>query len=283
MLYWPAFEFHYTADMRRLLPHIAAIEAREAVLNGRICPPQWRPHRSAAVDARQNEAIEGACDLDEIDRRKQRLIETNASRAQQWVRERFTPGSAPISLDDILAMHRLIAQESGIRYDTAGRLRTEGLQVVVGDEEIGFHKGAPPSKLQALMEQYTEFLRRAELLQMPAIIHALIAHFFFTTIHPFEDGNGRVSRLVSAAILFQRGYHGHGSYALTNYFYENAKRYHALVYRTQRDPVFDLTEFLAFGMEGLAVELDGINNFVRFKMTRHSRREPRPDRILAYF
>jgi fido (protein-threonine AMPylation protein) len=283
MLYWPAFEFHYELQMRRLLPHIAVIEASQAAFRAGILPPQWRPQASHADARAQNDACPEAYSLEEIRQRKQQLMANNASRAQGWVRARFAPCSSAMSLNDIVTMHRLVAQESGIRYTGSGQLRKEGLQVVVGDDEIGYHKGAPPEKLTELMQQYTQFLYRRDLVEMPAIVHALIAHFFFTTIHPFEDGNGRVSRLVSAAILFQRGYNGHGFYALANYFYENERRYHSLVHRTQRGLVFDLTDFVAFGMEGLARELEGTNNFLKFKVNRAVRRQQPPPKLRLYF
>ena len=124
------------------------------------------------------------------------------------------------------------------------------------------------------MDSYVRFINGNHLRSFPPVIHGLVAHFFFTTIHPFDDGNGRLCRLVSAAILFQRGYNGHGFYALSNYFYDNDIKYHSLLHRCWQLPLpFDLTEFVAFGMEGMAMELQGINSFVRMKLNRNVDRE----------
>jgi Fic family protein len=101
----------------------------------------------------------------------------------------------------------------------------------------------------------------------------LVAHFFLATIHPFEDGSGRVSRLVSAGILFQRGYNGHGFYALSSHFYENQERYYRIVFKQQQEPCPELTEFIAFGLEGLALELRGISSFIKVKLNRVVYRE----------
>ena len=57
------------------------------------------------------------------------------------------------------------------------------------------------------------------------LIRALLAHFFLVTVHPFGDGNGRVSRVVEAAILYEGGYNVHGFYGLSNYFYRNGDEY----------------------------------------------------------
>jgi Fic family protein len=272
-LYWPAFEFAYTFDAAQLLPYIAAIEAAKAASATWVLPPPWRERPSArASPAPLSDPSAQAARVAEIQMRKQELLINNSSRAHTWVRQRFVPGSAPMSLDDILAMHRMIAQESGIRYHGGGALRNEGQKVVVGEGGIGYHVGAPAVRLPRLMDEYIQFLNSASLMSMPPAIHALVAHFFFTTIHPFEDGSGRVSRLVAAGILFQRGYRGHGFYALANHFYENEARYHSLVYQAQQTPIFDLTRFLAFGMEGLALELHGINSFIKVKLNRTAER-----------
>jgi Fic family protein len=268
-MYWPAFEFSFRLDIPRLLPHIAAIEASQEAALSRVLPPQWR-EAPVAESSRQLDPPAEPLTLDEIRVRKEQVQSHNASRAQAWVRQRFVPGSERMSLNDILDMHRLSALESGVRYGDAGTLRHSGLAVTVGRAEVGgIHFGAPETRLQPLMEEYVQFVNSGDVAGLPAIMHALVAHFFFTTLHPFDDGNGRVSRLVSAGILFQRGYNGHGFYALSNYFYHHDMKYHTLLHQAwQRSLPFDLTAFFAFGMEGLAFELQGINSFIRVKLHR---------------
>lgn len=272
-IYWPAFEFTYTLDMTRLLPYLAAIESPKAASSTNVMPPPWREQpASGEMDAPLSDPSAQAARVKEIQMRKQELLNTNASRTHAWVRQRFAPGSAPMSLDDILTMHRMVAEESGIRYANVGVLRKDGQRVVVGEDGIGYHAGAPALKLPRLMDDYIQFVNSASLMSMPPAIHALVAHFFFTTIHPFEDGSGRVSRLVSAGVLFQRGYRGHGLYAFSTHFYQNEDRYHSLIYQTQQTPVFDLTRFVAFGLEGLALELRGIDSFIKVKLNRTAER-----------
>lgn len=273
MLYWPAFDFSYRLDVSRLLPHIAAIEASRTAATLRIRPPQWSASSEETENSLPDLSLEQGCNLDEIFTRKRRLLFTNASRAQAWVRQRFAFGSEPMSLPDILNMHRMVAEESGIRYNSAGALRQDGRGVIVGSDTIGYHAGAPAVKLPRLMDDYIQLINGRTLISMPPVVHALVAHFFFTAIHPFDDGNGRTSRLVAAGILFRRGYNGHGFYALSQYFYEHEEKYHKILYQTLQDPCPDLTAFLAFGMEGLALELRGINSFIKVKLHRNVERE----------
>jgi Fic family protein len=70
----------------------------------------------------------------------------------------------------------------------------------------GVHRGAPHERLGELMDGYVNFVNHSRLLDAHPVIRALLAHFFLVTVHPFGDGNGRVSRLVEAGILFRQGY-----------------------------------------------------------------------------
>jgi hypothetical protein len=271
MLYWPVFEFRYSLDMPRLLPHIAALEAYHEAASNRVRPPQWREQsRPDEAESPPDWPAEQGPSQKQIDIRKAQLRTRNAGRARAWVKQRFVPGSPPISLADILSMHSIIADESGVRYNTPGTLRHSGFRVSVGRPLVGgIHFGAPESQLPRLMGEYIQFLNSKDLAGLPAVIHALVAHFFFTTIHPVEDGNGRVSRLVAAGILFQRGYNGHGFYALSNYFYDNDIKYHRLLHHCWQQPLpFDLTPFVAFGIEGMVLELQGIKSFIKMKLNR---------------
>lgn len=260
--------------MQQLLPHVAAIESyREAATNG-VLPPCWREQPAPNdVDSLFLSRPEERRPKAPLDIRKQLLLIRNASAAQAWVRKRFAPGSPPLSLDDIFNLHRMVADESGLRDRSGGVFRDSGVQV--GRREVGgMHSGAPAEKLPLLMELYVRFINGDLLRSYPAAIHAMVAHFFFTTVHPFGDGNGRMCRLISAAILFQRGYNGHGLYALSRHFYQNDIRYHTLLHRCWQEGLpFDLTMFVAFGMEGLTIELQGIRSFVKIKLNRVVDRE----------
>ncbi|HEY4676421.1 MAG TPA: Fic family protein [Candidatus Angelobacter sp.] len=191
----------------------------------------------------------------EIRIRKLALVLANAGQAHKWVKQRFISGSVPMCLEDILNVHRIATEEAGIRSDTAGVMRKRGRQVITGSEDVGFHRGAPASMVPMLMARYVRFINEKEWEGLPPIAHALLAHFFIATIHPFEDGNGRVARLLSAGILFQRGYQGHGLYAFSRYFYENEEEYHRTLFNASQDPCPDLTDFFTFGMKGFLLEL----------------------------
>jgi Fic family protein len=135
--------------------------------------------------------------------------------------------------------------------------------------------GAPANRLPKLMDEYIGFITSDRLRSLHPVVQALIAHFFLVTIHPFGDANGRVSRLLTAGILLQRGYNVHGGfYALSDYFYLNDIKYHSMLHRCWQSPLpFDLTAFVAFGMEGFVMELRSIGSFIKMKLNRIVDRE----------
>jgi Fic family protein len=258
--YWLDFEFDFTVDAPVLLPYISAIEACKPAPSLQIVPPQWRENSVEEAEAHLRRTMAPHKDPieNELRIRKLALVLANAGHAHKWVKQRFSQGNAPMCLEDILQIHRLVTEDAGIRSDTAGVMRKRGRQVITGSEEIGFHRGAPASMVPRLMAQYVQFINEREWDSLLPIIHALLAHFFIATIHPFEDGNGRVARLVSAGILFQRGYKGHGHYAFSHYFYENEEQYHRILFEGSQHPRPDLTDFFAFGMKGFLLELQDL-------------------------
>jgi Fic family protein len=257
---WLQFEFDYRLDLPRLTPHLLAIEAHKQEALTRVLPPQWR--ESSLTQGAEERADE-----------QMQLDLRNAASARAWVNERFAAGTPPMALTDLLTMHKMVTDGATGEY-VPGALRSQSVQV--GRCEVGgLHMGAPANRLPRLMDEYIAFITSDRVQALHPVIQALIAHFFLVTIHPFGDANGRVSRLLTAAILLQRGYNVHGGfYALSDYFYLNDIKYHSMLHRCWQSPLpFDLTAFVAFGMEGFVMELRSIGSFIKMKFNRIVDRE----------
>ena len=285
---WEKFSFEYHLDQQGLFQDLISIEAyKEASLN-LVLSPEWQNqldklNRVRAV--RGTTAIEGnplseaevSQQMEYLEQQthnddrktasKEQLQIRNAGEAQAWVRQRFRPNSPPIGLRDILTMHKMITRDSDTDDNIPGKLRN--FSVTVGTEDLGgVHIGAPHETLPRLMDEYIDFINSRRLEDLHPVIRALLAHFFLVTIHPFGDGNGRVSRLVEVGILFQLGYNVHGFYGLSNYFYRHEQEYKLILQQCRQNQPFDVTPFIRFGVTGFASELKGINNFVKAKINR---------------
>lgn len=282
---WSRFSFEYELDLKGVLPSVISIEALKEAAQSLILPPNWREqldrlnrvravHGTTALEGNPLSEAEVSQQIDMVVKgeatgrlsREQRQIR-NAEIAQAWARNRFAPGSPPLSLSDIFEMHKLMTADSDMSDNVPGAFRT--WSVTVGSETAGgVHKGAPAEKLGQMMNDFVTFVNSRQMEEQHPVIRALLGHFFLVTIHPFGDGNGRVSRLVEAAILYQSGYNVFGFYGLSNYFYRNELEYKTLLQRSRRRQPFQIGEFVAFGLEGFARELKGINNFIKKKLNR---------------
>ena len=285
---WGKFSFEYQLDTQGLLHDLGAIEAYKVSLNLVFPQSKWQRqldrlnrvravHGTTAIEGNPLSEVEVAQQMERLEQQnhdderktatKEQLQIRNAGEAQSWVKERFLPDSRPVDLQDLLTMHEMITQDSDIRNNIPGELRS--FSVTVGTEDLGgVHRGAPHERLPRLMEEYIDFINSRQFDGVHPVIRALLAHFFLVTIHPFGDGNGRVSRLVEAGILFQLGYNVHGFYGLSNYFYRHEQKYKSVLQQCRKSQPFGVTPFIRFGVAGFASELKGINNFVKARINR---------------
>lgn len=112
----------------------------------------------------------------------------------------------PLTLERILGWHAAIFPTgwSGMHRVSAGAFRGPGMpmQVVsgpVGHESV--HYVAPPGEaVDAEMSRFLEWFNAAGS-SVDGLILAAIAHLRFVTIHPFEDGNGRIARVITEMAL----------------------------------------------------------------------------------
>ncbi|MGB8190294.1 MAG: Fic family protein [Chitinophagaceae bacterium] len=114
-----------------------------------------------------------------------------------------------LTQDKLFAWHRMLLRESKSVKVGAWRDHEEPMQVisgVMGKQKIHFE--APPSnRVPAEMEKFLEWFNDTgpggakEIKKAP--VRAAIAHLYFESIHPFEDGNGRIGRAIAEKALSQ--------------------------------------------------------------------------------
>ncbi len=136
-----------------------------------------------------------------------------ATPAEQGIAEMmvdlFRSSAEPLSNKMLLRWHQMVVAGRKDLIDI-GRYRTgkEPMQVIsgrVGAQKVHFE--APPSKqVRSEMKRFISWFnqtsaRSAE--SLPAITRAGIAHLYFESIHPFEDGNGRIGRAIAEKAMAQ--------------------------------------------------------------------------------
>jgi Fic family protein len=149
------------------------------------------------------------------------------------------------------------AGTSGIRKIVVGRYRKhdDPMQIVsgpVGRERV--HYEAPASKqVPAQMRLFLAWWEgtrpdRPSSARMDGIVRAAIAHLWFETIHPFEDGNGRVGRAVVDMALAQDARNPHRFYSLSRQLMDARDAYYGALNAAQLGTL-DATPWIAFFVE----------------------------------
>jgi Fic family protein len=117
--------------------------------------------------------------------------------AIRYVRELAARGAAPLTETDIRSLHSLVVKRS--RPDIAGRYADLARYVRTA---TGRHTFPSPVEIPALMGDFAAWLHTAP--DTPET--AVTAHRRLVEIHPFNDGNGRVARLLMNLVLIRGAY-----------------------------------------------------------------------------
>lgn len=179
---------------------------------------------------------------------------------------------APLTIDRLQAWHAALfpTGRSGLRPITVGRWRPAEvgpMQIVsapLGREQVHFE--APVA--ERLDEEVARFLRWFN--EPPAIDHVLragIGHLWFVTIHPFEDGNGRIARAIGDMALCAADGTSDRYYSLSAQIEAERRDYYDELESAQRGTL-DVTAWLDWFLACLGraiVRADGILESVRRK------------------
>jgi Fic family protein len=132
---------------------------------------------------------------------------------------------------------------NGIYRVSAGKDRTGHIEVIsgsLGNPKVHF-EGPEASRLENEMTRFLDWFNGNT--PIDPVLKAAIAHLWFVTIHPFEDGNGRIARALADMQLAR----GEGSprrfYSMSSRILTERKRYYQVLETTQQGDG-DITEWL---------------------------------------
>lgn len=269
---WPAL--HY--DLSQLVGPLSETSHAQGQLFGRMAdvglPLRERASLSAVTDdVIKTSAIEGE-QLDEDSVRSSVARRLGVDIGALAPADRHVDGVVGMVLDATensqlpLSAERLFGWHAALfptGFGALSRIRVGGwrndaagpMQVVSGPvQRQRIHFEAPPA--QSLDEEMARFFAWANApTGEPAAIKAGLAHLWFVTLHPFDDGNGRIARAVGDLFLAR----GDGSpqrfYSLSAQILRERKAYYDILERTQRGSL-DVTGWLAWFITALKRAVD---------------------------
>lgn len=186
----------------------------------------------------------------------------------------------PLVMERLFQWHRLLFPPGTVLPSHAlrvGVLRGDfPMQVVSGRlDHPTVHFQAPP--VAGLEGQLTEFIRWFNLSRFDAsvdpLIRAGLAHLWFVTLHPFEDGNGRLARAIADLALAQAEQKTIRLYTMSAAILKRRRDYYRILEASQRGTL-DVTPWLLWflgtlqvGLKDSSAQIDGVLDKARFWRT----------------
>ncbi len=178
----------------------------------------------------------------------------NYRRAFELVSDYLDSGAA-ITEGLIREIHKRLVE--GVRGGRArpGQWRT--VQNYVANSRTGeiIYTPPPPSEVPPLVRELVEWLGEEQAVH-PVLV-AGIAQFQLVHIHPFVDGNGRTSRLLSTLCLYRAGYDFKRLFTISEYYDRDRAAFYAAL-QGVRKAGMDLTGWLEFFVTGLSTQLQEV-------------------------
>ena len=171
----------------------------------------------------------------------------------------------PLTLERLFGWHRQLFPDEALPLYSAmhvGELRgDEPMQVVSGRlDRPRVHFEAPPrAGLEAQLERFLQWFAdsRADA-GLDPLLRAGIAHFWFVTLHPFDDGNGRLTRAITDLALAQADGQAIRLYAMSASILDDRSGYYRVLEASQKGGL-DITEWLQWF---LATLLDSLQQAI---------------------
>jgi Fic family protein len=274
---WPEFRWNHRGDF---VTQFAAVRHRQGRLIGRMQALGF-PLRQEAVlqtlteDVLKSSEIEGevfdkdqvrssiarrlgldVAGLPSVDRNVEGVVEMMLDATQRY-QEKLTQ-------DRLFGWHASLfpTGRSGMRKIIVGGWRDERsgpMQVVSGPHrrERVHYEAPAAARLEAEMQAFLDWFNGAD--NTDLALRAAIAHLWFVTIHPFEDGNGRIARAIADMSLARSEKSTQRFYSLSAQIRIERNAYYDILESTQKGDL-DITPWMEWFLGCLDRAFDGAEN-----------------------
>jgi Fic family protein len=270
---WPKFQWNQGIALDLLVP----LHHQQGILIGKMEALGFK-HRKEAIlqnltqDVLKSSEIEGEIlnkslvrssiarrlgidigGLENIDRNVEGVVEMILDATQNF--------NQPLSKKRLFSWHASLfpAGRSGLSKILVGKWRKGPMQVVsghMGKEVIHFE--APPfERVEREMALFLDWFNHET--SIDPILKAGLAHLWFVTIHPFEDGNGRIARAIADLMLARSEKSSQRFYSLSAQIQKERKNYYTILEQTQKGAL-EITPWIEWFLRCLGRAIGRANN-----------------------
>jgi len=269
---WPAWRF----DLATLAGPMAEVSRAQGLLMGRLADVGMALRSQASLaalteDVVKTSEIEGEQLNVESVRSSiaRRLgvdigalapVDRHAEGVVEMVLDATANCHAPVSRERLFGWHAALFPTgySGLSRIKVGGWRDDAsgpMQVVsgpIGRQRVHFE--APPADcLEVETGRFLDWLNVSS--NEPPLLKAGLGHLWFVTLHPFDDGNGRIARAIGDLLLARADGSPQRFYSLSAQIQRERKAYYNILERTQKRSM-DVTEWLAWFLDALHRAVD---------------------------
>lgn len=265
--HWPQWQY----DIAALAEPLAAVSRAQGMLLGRLVDVGLALRDEASLAVLTEEVIKTSAIEDEtlnvasvrssvarilgIDIGALAPVDRHVDGVVEMVLDATSNTHLPVTENRLFGWHAALfpsgysgmsrVQVAGFRDDANGPM-----QVVSGriDRQRVHYEAPPASNIEAELRRFLDWFNSQT--QEPALIKAGIGHLWFVTLHPFDDGNGRIARAIGDLLLSRADGSSQRFYSLSAQIQRERKAYYDILERTQKGTL-DVTEWLGWFLANL--------------------------------
>ena len=269
---WPAWRY----DLSRLAVPLAEVSRAQGLLFGRLADVGLTLRSEASLVALTEDVVKTS----EIEGEQLNVASVRSSIARKLgvdigalaPVDRHVEGVVEMVLDATLNCSAEVSKErlfgwhaalfptgfSGMSRISVANWRDDSkgpMQVVsgpIGRQKVHF-EAPPAARLGMEVDQFLAWLN-ADTADQP-VLKAGLAHLWFVTLHPFDDGNGRIARAIGDLLMARADGSPERFYSLSAQIQRERKDYYDILERTQKGTL-DITEWLAWFLDALHRAID---------------------------
>lgn len=169
----------------------------------------------------------------------------------------YLDSGEPITEGLIREIHKRLVK--GVRGDKASPGEYRKVQNCIINSRTGqiIYTPPPPHNVPKMMAELTAWLRSEH--GINPVLESGIAQFQLVHIHPFIDGNGRTSRLLSTLCLYRKGYDFKRLFTISEYYDRNRTLFYRAL-QSVRENNLDITGWLEYFVEGLTTQMHEVQD-----------------------
>jgi len=160
----------------------------------------------------------------------------------------------------VFAWHKALfpTGSSGLKSIAVGsyRIDSEDMRIVSGrwEKEKIHYIALPSSSVKKLMDDFLKWLNIKD--GQNGIYKSIIAHLYFVLIHPFDDGNGRIARVITDYVLARSDLANANFYSISTVIYKHRKEYYEVLDDVCKQTDQDITPWVEWFVKLLEISID---------------------------